>query len=244
MNTIPLPPIPLQLHTGPNTGDGYLLSGKFWVDEFVKLGLFNSGDTILDVGCGAGKVARFMTDKLDPDSGGEFHGFDVHGPSIQWANDAIGGVYSNFIFNHVDVYHPDYNLEGVIDPNKFVFPYDDSYFDFSYSTSLFTHMTKQSVEHYLSEIFRVCKSGGIHFATFFCFEKDVSEIEQSQHVYPKTLSKYDDVSYVMFPDSPTGFVAYVNSYLEELIIKTGFHIQHKPSSNFQAGWIFKKEELI
>lgn len=242
MNTIPLPPETLQLYTGPSTGEGFLVGGKHWINIFVDRGFLNTDYKVLDIGCGSGKTARFMTDKIDSSSGGEFHGLDIHDPCIQWCKDNIGKMHSNFIFKHADVRNPYYNAEGSIKPDEFTFPYDNDYFDFSYSTSLFTHMTKQSVEHYLGEIFRVCKSGGTHFSTFFCFEKDVSKIEKSKHLYPKKLFKHDDVSYVMYPDNPCAFIAYPNSFLEKLITDAGFKVEGiiDPDDGWQAGWILKK----
>jgi 2-polyprenyl-3-methyl-5-hydroxy-6-metoxy-1,4-benzoquinol methylase len=64
-------------------GDFKEIGGEF-LDYFIRLGGLNSGDKVLDIGCGLGRMARPLVPFLDPDKEGEYHGFDIVPNGISW----------------------------------------------------------------------------------------------------------------------------------------------------------------
>lgn len=237
-----IPPTWLQTLVGGQ----YVKVGKAFVDQFGVQNLFEKESKILDAGCGPGRMAIHFIDKLDLHLGGELHGFDCHQASIKWASENISQKHSNFIFKHVNAYNSFYNPTGALNvPNKIVFPYENEYFDFMFSTSLFTHLTKPYTERYLKELFRVSKPGANVLATFFVSDKQPKQtsdlISSPKRSRRQKLFKYDEVSYVANLKNPSAFIVYKRNYLEKLITNIGFTILQNPNG-FQAQWIFKKEE--
>jgi SAM-dependent methyltransferase len=139
--------------------------GEEFLSHFVELGGLKPVHRVLDVGCGAGRMARPLTGYLD--SSGRYDGFDMLRRKVRWCQTHIGRRHPNFTFKWVDLINREYAPAGRIDPAQFVFPYPDGEFDFVFLTSVFTHMLPTEVEHYLAEIARVLKPGGRCFATFF-----------------------------------------------------------------------------
>jgi SAM-dependent methyltransferase len=125
-------------------------------------------ERILDVGCGAGRLAIGLVDYLAPD--GRYEGFDVHRQSVAWAVANVAAGDPRFRFTHVDVRNGSYNPRGREDATTFHFPYSDSTFDLAVLLSVFTHQVPDEMSHYLSQIARVLVPGGRCLATYFLLE--------------------------------------------------------------------------
>jgi SAM-dependent methyltransferase len=139
--------------------------GQEFLRHFVEIGGLKPHHRVLDVGCGAGRMARPLTAYLHP--GGSYEGFDMLRNKVRWCQSHIGRRFPSFRFTWVDLRNREYAPHGRIDPAGFRFPYGDGEFDFVFLTSVFTHMLPVEVERYLLEISRVLKPGGRCFATFF-----------------------------------------------------------------------------
>ncbi|HEY0976380.1 MAG TPA: class I SAM-dependent methyltransferase [Flavobacteriales bacterium] len=132
---------------------------------------------VLDVGSGIGRTAVALKGFLD--SNGSYDGFDVVKEGVDWCRANITRSHPNFRFVHVDLVNDLYNLNGP-EANTFRFPYADGRFDVVFLFSVFTHMTLPDVQHYLNEIARVLKPGGICLATFFLYEQD-TDVHLADH---------------------------------------------------------------
>jgi ubiquinone/menaquinone biosynthesis C-methylase UbiE len=156
-------------------GDGDFVSvGNEFLAFFTNLCDLKPDETILDVGCGIGRMAIPLTKYLN--NNGTYHGFDIVGPGIDWCNNNITSKHPNFHFQLVEIYNKAYNPNGTVRTREFRFPYDDDSFDFVFLTSVFTHMLPDDIDHYLDEINRVLKSGGRCLITFFLLNKDSCEL--------------------------------------------------------------------
>jgi ubiquinone/menaquinone biosynthesis C-methylase UbiE len=139
--------------------------GAEFLRHFTQLGGLKPDDKVLDIGCGIGRIALSLTGYLS--GKGEYRGFDIIRDGIAWCRENITPRCPNFHFEAVDIYNKTYNPGGKQSAADFKFPYPDGYFDFVYTTSVFTHMLPGDVEHYLAESARVMKSGGRCLHTFF-----------------------------------------------------------------------------
>jgi SAM-dependent methyltransferase len=149
-----------------NVGAGaFNETGRNVLRSFIDLGGLTPGDRVLDVGCGIGHIAIALAGYLD--ERGRYEGFDVVEQGVRWCRETITPRFPNFHFQRLDVYNREYNPKGKIRPSELVFPYPDASFDFVISTSVFTHMRAEDIEHYASEIARVLRLGGKCFATVF-----------------------------------------------------------------------------
>jgi len=160
----------------------YLKQGEKFLTYFQELAGLKPDHSVLDVGCGIGRMAvpltRFLNEK------GSYNGFDIVKSGIDWCNKNISSQYPNFRFQYTGLYNQLYNTSDRADAGNFIFPYADGKFDFVFLTSVFTHMMPKEVEHYFHEISRVMKPGATCLMSFFivnCESEDLM-IKQPTHM--------------------------------------------------------------
>jgi ubiquinone/menaquinone biosynthesis C-methylase UbiE len=156
----PVPPRGLSFVGG---GD-FEATGREFLGHFTELGGLEPGDRVLDIGCGIGRMAIPLTGYLD---GGSYAGFDVGRAMVRWCRRNITPRYPEFEFTWAPIHNAKYNPFGDVSATEFRFPYPDASFDFAFATSIFTHLRRDEVSHYLAETARVLRPGGSCLLTFF-----------------------------------------------------------------------------
>ena len=166
-----LPPRRLRGTVGDSdfvaTGDGIL---RLLVDE-TRL---ERHESVVDVGCGIGRVARALAGYLDP-SVGRYDGFDVSAQAVEWCQRRYARRHPNFTFTHLDVHNARYNPDGAASARDARFPYPDGSFAVAVATSVFTHLLADEVDRYLAETARVLEPDGRLLATLFLFDDEARE---------------------------------------------------------------------
>lgn len=156
----------------PPKGDIYIGSGDFVLRGVHQLELLKSyinlrpEDSVLDIGSGIGRTAVALTQYLNKN--GKYDGFDVVEKGVKWCNKKIKKDYPNFNFIYVPLKNDLYNNRKR-EAQNFKFPYKDNSFNKIFLFSVFTHMSVKEISHYLCEIKRVLKPGGLCLATFFIY---------------------------------------------------------------------------
>lgn len=123
--------------------ESYYSSGKaaanFLFDTFRK---YNEEENpkILDWGCGPARIVRHISEKSQK---GNVFATDYNAETIAWNKQNIQGVEFN------------------LNPLEAVLPYDDSFFDFIYGISIFTHLSEKLHFEWKNELTRVLKSDGV-----------------------------------------------------------------------------------
>lgn len=164
-------------------GDGDFRSiGEEFRRYFIEIGGLTPDHSVLDIGCGVGRMAVPLTAFLS--SQAQYEGFDIVRSGIEWCQRNITPRFPQFHFQHVNIFNKGYNPEGTLYAEEFPFPYRDGSFDFLFATSVFTHMRPRDMEHYFAEIRRVLRSGGRSLCTFFLLNP---ESEKLMHEGASTL---------------------------------------------------------
>ncbi len=142
-------PPDMQSHTVGSSGKGTLKEAynfytyaKQVCAEYGKP--IRLGSEILDFGVSWGRIIRFFLKDVDPQT---LHGVDTNAEFLQAAKDT--GVPG-----HLHEIAPLGQL-----------PYPEGSFDFIYAYSVFTHLPQHVQDHWLAEIQRVLKPGGMFIAT-------------------------------------------------------------------------------
>jgi ubiquinone/menaquinone biosynthesis C-methylase UbiE len=157
---------------------GFSEVGEEFTKYFVDICGLKPNESILDVGCGSGRIACVLTKYLNPQ--GRYEGFDIVKEGIEWDNKIIAAKFPNFHFQHSNLYNKSYNPKGKSLSSEYKFPYPDESFDFVFLTSVFTHMLPRDMEHYLSEIVRVLKTDGRCLITFFLLNNEAKELAEAK----------------------------------------------------------------
>lgn len=172
--SVPLPSEELQLGVGLETGAEYLGFGLLIKDAILQQTGLPSTGSVLDIGCGSGRIARHFVDYTR--SPGRYVGMDIQRPFIDWCTEHLSQVNERLEFYHQDVYNGAYNPEGKVKTSEYRFPFEDASFDAIILYSVFTHLLPQDAQNYLQEIARLLKPGGQCFSSWFLMMPDV-EVE-------------------------------------------------------------------
>src|SRR5262249_25648586 len=103
------------------------------------------GKRVLDFGCGVGRTLRHFVEEARI---GDFQGCDIDPRSVDWLQQNLCPPFTCF-------------LNGDSPP----LPVPEASFDLVYAVSVFTHLTS-SWAHWLLEVHRVLKPGGLAALTF------------------------------------------------------------------------------
>lgn len=188
------------------------------------------GDTLLDIGCGTGRMAAHLTEH-------PYTGFDLSKAAIGMCRRR----YPAMTFVHLDIWNGDYNRSGTLAEDAVVFPAADGSIDLAFAMSVFTHMRFGPVRHYLEEARRVLKPGG-RFA-FTAFSPRPAEAPQFD------FQPYDATSSVVDPRSPERAIAHDAAALTQAIAAAGLEVDsfHRgnwaPPSDYDGGqdlWVVSK----
>jgi SAM-dependent methyltransferase len=135
-----------------------------------------------------------------------------------------------------DIRHNLYNKEARINGNDFRFPYADDYFDFTFLTSVFTHMLQDDVEQYMREIFRTLKQGGTSLITFFMMNEESERLMHKADAKMKIPYDYGQNGIkVTDPQNPEAVIGYPEQLIRRMLADNGLALQEPIYPGFWCG---------
>ena len=154
---------------GPGTSEySFRIVGAGIVLDLLDYGLLRlPAGTVVDLGCGCGRVAVQMAPWFV--EGGAYWGFDTWAEGIRWAQEAITPRYPNVQFRALGA--PS-GAGGYAADTAYTLPLADGSVDALLATSLFTHLTDRAARDYLREIARLLRPGGGAYLTFFLWDEE------------------------------------------------------------------------
>jgi len=154
---------------------------------------------VLDIGCGIGRIARYLCAYLDSTS--RYEGFDVVEEPVHWCRQNITPLFPNFTFQFTPLFNARYNTDASsTSAATFRFPYPDESFDFVFAHSIFTHLVPDEANNYLREIVRVLRRGGTTYCTWILFKEGSPDYN---HAIVSRMHRDRSGSYALLePDMP------------------------------------------
>jgi ubiquinone/menaquinone biosynthesis C-methylase UbiE len=166
----PLVPEVEDMFDGPPSLEEFKHNGEEFFRIYKSICGLQPDEKMLDVGSGIGRKTLPLTQYLNEDA--VYEGIDITKSGINWCRQKITTRFPNFHFQQIDVYNKHYNPGGRFRSSEYRFPFADDYFSFIMLGSVFTHMLPYDLEHYLSEIHRVLKTGGRCLITYFLLNEE------------------------------------------------------------------------
>jgi len=138
--------------------------GEELADHLVELAGLRPDERVLEVGCGAGALARALLRRQD--ATGTYDGLDGDHAAIGWCRRRYRRQ-RGFTFRVADVVDARRNPAGTHRPDEYRFPYADASFDVVVAHSGPTHLLPGACAQLVRESARVLAPGGRFVASFF-----------------------------------------------------------------------------
>lgn len=152
---------PPSLRTAPKGEAEYVASGRKTLADLTRAGL-KPGHSVLDIGCGSGRVAAHLADFLT----GRYVGIDIDEGRVAWCRENIAPGREGFEFLHLDASNAYYRKTGS-ELAATRLPVRAASIDFCIVNSVFSHLAPADCAHTLGEIARVLKPGGTLWCSWF-----------------------------------------------------------------------------
>ena len=226
-------PLDLLLLTGggPETFDETAIHHRKLLFKYLDP---KPDDVLLELGCGVGRDAIHLA-KLEP-SIGKYVGVDIIENSITWAKTNITKKFPNFTFFHNDVEDQLHNPSGTLSVQEVRLPALDESVNKIFMWSVFTHMSEETIKHYLREFKRILKNDGLAFASCFIVDKKIREAAALVNLTPYDLKfehPYGEGCYINNLDYPMGAVAFTESKVDQMLESCGLE---RKSDFFRGAW--------
>lgn len=183
--------IPPQQRNQSGSGeDDFLEMGLILLWNLVNQG-FKPSDSVLDIGCGIGRMALPATQYLNQH--GKYFGIDINLSAISWCHEYIHGRYENFEFAVIDAYNKHYLNRYEYGQNKLVetaLPIPSNrIFDCICANSVFTHLLWEEVSFYFEKIPRILRPDGFFLCTWFLItDETTAGVESKRSLYDFDLT--------------------------------------------------------
>jgi SAM-dependent methyltransferase len=188
---------------------------------FVEFGGLTPGGRMLEIGSGIGRMARPLTNYLSKRT---YDGIDIVPKGVRWCERNISTRFSNFKFHLADIYNLAYNPRGTLQSLQYRFPFPDEHFDFAALTSVFSHMLKPDMEHYLRETARTLRQNGTALITFFFLNNESRGLIE-KGLSPLKFQFSREGCRVNDDLVPEYAVAYDENAIRQLCTEQGFSVQ-------------------
>jgi ubiquinone/menaquinone biosynthesis C-methylase UbiE len=146
-------------------------------NKFPIPSLLTSDRTVLDVACGIGRRAKFISPHIK-----QYVGVDFSKHMIERAKER---------------YKDHANVSFYVNDGKTLSMLDDNTFDVALCELAFQHMKKDTTRSYINEVYRVLKPNGIFISDVPVFDYYKSEIFSfTNEENDKLFSKYSKIEYL------------------------------------------------
>lgn len=223
----PLPDAAAMHRVGSPSAEAFLQTGWLLAAALEAAAGPVAGRSVLDIGCGWGRLALPLARRLGP--AGRYLGMDAAAEAIAWCRRAIAAGDRRFGFHHADIRNSYANPRGRIEAARAVLLPWEERFDLVVANSLFTHLLPAATARYVAEAARLCRPGGVLFATFFLLDEAAGAAiaaGRAAHAFPAAAGP----ARLAHAAVPEDAVAYPPAHVLGLLDAAGFEAAWRPGA--------------
>jgi SAM-dependent methyltransferase len=227
-----------------------------WAEEWSMLlriyGRITHQSTVLEIGCGLGRVAFPLRYLLTQE--GSYHGLEIVREKVDFLDGSFHAAHPNFYFTWADISNTYYNPAGRTRPAEYVFPFLNGTFDLVYAASVFTHMLPENVERYFAETSRVLKRGGRALFSFFLLDfyrpgqPRPLGFKNSAFNFDHTYGQWGDSFATVVPDNPEQMTAFRLDLIERFARAVDLTMAEAPLPGLWSGstktWVGAQDLVV
>jgi SAM-dependent methyltransferase len=238
----PLPDATAIRRVGSTTPRDFLQTGLLLRAALDETAGIAPDHSILDVGCGWGRLALPLAARLGP--AGRYLGMDAAAEAIAWCRRNISEADARFRFHHADIRNSYANPRGRIAAGRAVLLPWEERFDRVVAFSLFTHLLPQALVRYLAEAARLCRPGGVLVATFFLLDAQ-ARAAMAEGRTDRRFPVEHGIARIADAAVPEDAVAYQAEDVLALIDAAGFDADWRPGAWCPRGEApFEYQDLV
>jgi SAM-dependent methyltransferase len=223
-----VPPLALMRTEGIDVLEDWFRWAEEWSVLLRVHGQLQARSSVLEIGCGLGRVAFPLRYVLLQ---GTYDGFDIVREKIEWLTSVFNRAHPNFRFEHADVRNSYYNPKGVHEASEFRFPYGDAAFDVVFAASVFTHMVPYNTANYFCEAARVLRADGRCMFSFFVLDnyrpgrRRPLGFARPDFDFDHPYDDFGDDFRTVVPSNPEQMTAYRLCLVERLATAAGLEVE-------------------
>jgi SAM-dependent methyltransferase len=247
-----VPPLALRRTEGIPVIEEWFRWAEEWSVVLRMLGGLGSRSSVLEIGCGLGRIAFPLRYVLGPE--GRYEGFEIAREKVEFLQGAFTPRHPRFRFTWADVHNTYYNREGSRPGSEYAFPYPDGSFDLVYAASVFTHLLPEVAARYLEETARVLRPGGRAVLSFFLLDfYDPSAPRPGPFARPAfafdhSWGDHGDSFRVGVPENPEEMTAFRLAWIERRAGEAGLRFARDPIPGLWSGtaatWVSAQDLVV
>lgn len=226
-------PVSLVLKTGSGTHN-YEAIANWHISQLQKYIGVKATDNVVEIGCGVGRVAIPLTEIL---TDGTYLGTEVIRTHFEWCRDNIGARNPNFQFIYHDIHDTLHNPKGTLHAKDIRLPVESGTVDIILLHSVFTHMLRDEIVHYMREFRRILKPTGRVYASCFLVNDDaLKAVRDAPREGWKVQFKhrYGEGCYINSPQEPRAAVAFEDRVFVEMASQANLEIEQTLWGNWSG----------
>jgi len=214
-----LPEAEWTLQSGPFKSSQHFFDSSFQnFKELLHYTHLDPNYRVLDYGCGLGRIAIPMSAFLDPEKG-SYCGVDTNAECIK-RNQRAFSRYSNFRFEHTNIYSKMYNRNGGSIEELLKLDLGQP-FDLAFLFSVFTHVLSNDCDFLLSFLRSKLKPQGEFFSSWFLIN-DETQKGIDQGISGREFKYQHGDARIENQEVPEGAVAYYEEDVLRRFEKAGY----------------------
>jgi SAM-dependent methyltransferase len=207
-----------------------------------------SGDRVLDIGCGCGRLAAALTQHLGPQA--SYVGVDIVAGLVDFANRHIPWRHPNFRFVTLQQGNPAYDAIRHDGESPTIASLDDACapqtVDLCIATSLFTHFDTEMARTALKAMRRALAPDGRAFISLFLLDAGVRALIGRGGAAFQFEHRYADGVFVQNLGRPLEALAFTSGHFIDLLSEHGLYVERALYGRWpgRAGCVSGQDILI